>query len=135
MHSIGHTAYRQMCGKFAGTCQFFAGRVYVYRLKTLMITIIAIITVTIWAGIAQSVLRRAGRPGFDSLQEQGFCAFSTVFTSTLGPTKPPIQWVLGALSPEVKRPGREGHIHLVPRSRMVDLYLHSPIRLHGLVLN
>jgi hypothetical protein len=24
-----------------------------------------------------------------------------------GPTQPPIQWVLGALSPEVKRPGRE----------------------------
>jgi hypothetical protein len=27
------------------------------------------------------------------------------------------------------------HIHLVPRSRMVELYLHSPIRLDGIVLN
>jgi hypothetical protein len=26
------------------------------------------------------------------------------------------------------------HFHLVPRSRMVELYLHSPICLHGIVL-
>jgi hypothetical protein len=25
--------------------------------------------------------------------------------------------------------------HIVPRSRMVELYLHSPIRLHDVVLN
>jgi hypothetical protein len=33
----------------------------------------------------------------------------------------------------VKRPGMKltTHLHLVPRSRMVDLYLHSPWRLHG----
>jgi hypothetical protein len=27
------------------------------------------------------------------------------------------------------------HLHLVPRLRMVELYLHSPIRIHGTVLN
>jgi hypothetical protein len=27
------------------------------------------------------------------------------------------------------------HLHLVPRSRMVELYLHSPICLHSVVLN
>jgi hypothetical protein len=27
------------------------------------------------------------------------------------------------------------HLHVVPRSRMVELYHHSPICLHGLVLN
>jgi hypothetical protein len=27
------------------------------------------------------------------------------------------------------------HLHLVPRSRMMELYLHSPICLHGVVLN
>jgi hypothetical protein len=27
------------------------------------------------------------------------------------------------------------YLHLVPRSRMVKLYLHSPIRLHGTVVN
>jgi hypothetical protein len=26
------------------------------------------------------------------------------------------------------------HLHLLPRSRKVELYLHSPIRLHGIVL-
>jgi hypothetical protein len=27
------------------------------------------------------------------------------------------------------------HLHLVPRSRMMELYLHFPIRLDGVVLN
>jgi hypothetical protein len=27
------------------------------------------------------------------------------------------------------------HVHLEPRLRMVELYLHSPIRLHSMVLN
>jgi hypothetical protein len=47
----------------------------------------------------------------------------------LGPTQPPVQWVPGALSLGVN--GRvvklTTHLHLVPRSRMVELYLHSPI--------
>jgi len=33
--------------------------------------------------------------------------FTTVSRPALGPTQPPIQRVSGALSPEVKRPGRE----------------------------
>jgi hypothetical protein len=33
--------------------------------------------------------------------------FSTSSRPILGPTQPPIQWVPGALSPEVKRQGRE----------------------------
>jgi hypothetical protein len=44
----------------------------------------------------------------------------------------------GALSPGVKRPGLEAD-HSPPASaevkENVDLYIHSPIRLHGLVLN
>jgi hypothetical protein len=33
----------------------------------------------------------------------------------------------GALYPEVKRPGPEAdHTHLVPRSRIAEVYLHSP---------
>jgi hypothetical protein len=37
---------------------------------------------------------------------------STLFRSALGSTQPPIQWVPGALSPGVKRPGREvDHSH------------------------
>jgi hypothetical protein len=44
----------------------------------------------------------------------------------------------GALSPGVKRPGREAD-HLPPASaevkKNVDLYIHSLVRLHGVVLN
>jgi hypothetical protein len=39
--------------------------------------------------------------------------FSTSSRPTLGPTQPPIQWVLGALSPGLKKPGREAD-HLPP---------------------
>jgi hypothetical protein len=45
------------------------------------------------------------------------------------PTQRPIQWVLG-----VKRPWRESD-HSPPRSRMTELYLHSHIRVHGVVLD
>jgi hypothetical protein len=56
----------------------------------------------------------------------------------LGPTQPPIQWVPGALTLGVKRPGHEVD-HLPPSStedkEFVELYLHSPIYLHGVVLS
>jgi len=46
----------------------------------------------------------------------------------LEPTQPPIQWILGALSLGVKRPGREAD-HSPPSSakdkECVELYLHS----------
>jgi hypothetical protein len=60
--------------------------------------------------------------------------FPTTSRLTLGPTQPPTQWAPGPLSPRVKRLGREAD-HSPPRSRMVELYLHSPIYLHGIVLN
>jgi hypothetical protein len=43
-----------------------------------------------------------------------------LFRPAWGPTQPPIQWVPGALSLGVKRPGREAatHLQLVPRSRI-----------------
>jgi hypothetical protein len=44
--------------------------------------------------------------GFDS--QRGMWTFViTASTTALGPTQPPIQWVPGALSLRVKRPGRE----------------------------
>jgi hypothetical protein len=55
--------------------------------------------------------------------------FTTASRMVLGPTQPPIQWVLGALSLGVKRPGREAD-HSPPSSvevrECVELYLHSP---------
>jgi hypothetical protein len=57
--------------------------------------------------------------------------------TALGPTQSPIQWVPGALSLGVKRQGRKAG-HSPPSSaeikEWVELYLHSPTRLHGVVL-
>jgi hypothetical protein len=56
----------------------------------------------------------------------------------MGPTQPPIQCVSGALSPEVKRPGREADRSPLTSAEVIkklDLYNHSPIRLHVVVLN
>jgi hypothetical protein len=64
--------------------------------------------------------------------------FSTSSRSSLGSTQSPIQWVPGALSPGVKRPGREADRPLPTSAEVkkkMDLYIHSPIRLHGVVLN
>jgi hypothetical protein len=57
----------------------------------------------------------------------------------VGPTQSPIQWILGGGSfPRVKAARAWSwwmtHLHLVPMSRMVQPYLHSPICLHAVVL-
>jgi hypothetical protein len=56
----------------------------------------------------------------------------------LGPTQPPIQWVPGDLSFGVKQVRCEAD-HSPPSSAEVkecmELYLHSPICLHGMVLS
>jgi hypothetical protein len=76
--------------------------------------------------------------GFGSRRGLGIFLLTTVFRAALRPTQPPIQWVTGALSLGVKRPGREAD-HLPPSSaevkECVELYLHSPICLHGGVLS
>jgi hypothetical protein len=55
-----------------------------------------------------------------------------IIQTDFGTQKPLIQLVLGAISSGVKL---TTHLHLVPRSRMMELHLHSPIRLHGILLN
>jgi hypothetical protein len=57
---------------------------------------------------------RVGRQGFDSREGQGIF-FGTASRPSLGPIKPPIPWVPGALSPRVKRQGREAY-HSPPSS-------------------
>jgi hypothetical protein len=68
----------------------------------------------------------------------GIFLFTTASRTALGPTQPPIQWVPGALSLGVKRPVREAD-HSPPSSAEVkeclELYLHSPIGLNGIVLS
>jgi hypothetical protein len=63
---------------------------------------------------------------------------TTMSRTVLGPTQPPNQWVPGAFSMGVKRPGREAD-HSPPSSAevkgRVELYFHSPIRLHGVVFS
>jgi hypothetical protein len=79
-----------------------------------------------------SVLLRAGRLGCrDSSPVRGerIFALTSVSRPAVGPIQPPVQWVLGVLSPGVKC--GQGvtlttHPHLVPRSRMSSSYTSSP---------
>jgi hypothetical protein len=68
----------------------------------------------------------------------GIFLFITVSRQALEPTQPPIQWVPGALSLGVKRPGRESD-HSPPLSAEVKnawSYTSTPsIRFHGVVLS
>jgi hypothetical protein len=70
---------------------------------------------------------------------QGLGIFlTTVSRTALGPTQPPNQWVPGTLSLGIKRPGHEAG-HSPPPSvdvkECVELYFHSPIHLHGVVIS
>jgi hypothetical protein len=74
---------------------------------------------------------------FDSRRGLGIFLFTTATRTALGPTQPPMQWVPGALSLGVKRPGREAD-HSTPSSAEVNEWGYTstpPIRLHGVVLS
>jgi hypothetical protein len=60
-----------------------------------------------------------------SIHDRGKRFFFTASRPAVGPTPPPIQWIPGVLFPRVKL---ATHLYLVPRSGMVELYLHSPIQ-------
>jgi hypothetical protein len=73
--------------------------------------------------------------GFEFWQKKYFL-FPTTSRPVVGPLQSPVQWVARPISSGVKRPGPEAATHLlVSRLKMVELYLHSPICLHGIVLN
>jgi hypothetical protein len=76
--------------------------------------------------------------GFDSRRELGIFHFTTASRTAPGPTQPPIQWVIGALSLGAKRPGHEADHSPPYRAEVkecVELYIPSPIRLHGVVFS
>jgi len=66
----------------------------------------------------------------------GIFLITIASTPALRPSQPPIQWVPGALSLRVKRLGREAdHTPLSSAEvKGVELYIHSPILLHGMEL-
>jgi hypothetical protein len=78
-----------------------------------------------------------GLDGQASNSGRGLRLFSIVSTPTLGPTKPPIQWVAEALSAEVKRLGREADKSLPSSAEVKNggAIPPTPTRLHGVVLN
>jgi hypothetical protein len=68
----------------------------------------------------------------------GIFLFTKASRPSLGPTQPPVQWVLGALPLGVKRPDVKltTHLHLVSRSKNMWSYTSAlPIRLHGVMLS
>jgi hypothetical protein len=79
----------------------------------------------------------AGRPGFDSRKGEESVLFSAAPRPALGPIKPPIQWVQGALSHGVKRLGRKAN-HPTPSGAEVKnggAILPLPVCLYGVVFN
>jgi hypothetical protein len=57
---------------------------------------------------------------------------SKTFIPALGNTESPTQWVIGTLSPEVYRPGREADVQLLPRLGMNGAKsTFAPVCLHG----
>jgi hypothetical protein len=80
---------------------------------------------------------RVKRSGFDSRQRHKIFLFSTMSRLALGPTQPPIQWAPRDISEGLRGSGVKVaiHLHLVPRSRMVQLYPHSLLFVRGIMFN
>jgi hypothetical protein len=106
---------------------------YSYCMKNIVLFVIG-------AGIAQwySAGLRAGWLGVWNPVGFGNFLFTTASIAVLVPTQPPIQWISGALSLEVKRPGREAD-HSPPSSAdITNVWSYTsthPVRLHGAVLS
>jgi hypothetical protein len=75
---------------------------------------------------------------FESRQGLESFLSTTASRPALGPTQSPIQWLSGAVSLGIERPESDAE-HSPPSSaevkECVELYLHSPTSLHGVVLS
>jgi hypothetical protein len=58
----------------------------------------------------------------------------TASKAPLKSSQPHIHWASRLLPSEVKRPGLEAD-HSPPRPRLLELYIHSSVRLQGVELN
>jgi hypothetical protein len=74
--------------------------------------------------------------GLNSAKDE-IILFTITSTPAPEPTQPPMQWVPGTRSPTVKPQERESdHTPAsIAEVKMVELYVQSPIRLQGTVLN
>jgi hypothetical protein len=75
--------------------------------------------------------------GFETQQWLGIF-FTTMSRPALGPTQPPSQWVPGALSLGVKRPGHEADHSPPSCAEVKNAWSYTstpPIRLRGMVLS
>jgi hypothetical protein len=80
---------------------------------------------------------RAGVLGSDFRRRLGIFLFTAESRTALGSTQPPIQWVPGALSLWVKRPGREADHSRLSSAEVKNAWSCTstpPVRLHGEML-
>jgi hypothetical protein len=93
-----------------------------YGNKSLLSLVAQSVVVWLWAG-------RLGDRGSIPGRGERIFPLASVSTLALGPTQPPVQWVLGVLSPGLEH--IQGvtltiDLHLVPRSRVGRRYTSSP---------
>jgi hypothetical protein len=100
----------------------------------LPITSVTLVAIFVGAGIAQWYSAATVWVIRDSNPSRGWEFFSS---PPLGPTQPPIQWVAGAPSLEVKWPGHEAGHSPQSSAEVKNAWSYTstpPVRLHGVVL-